>query len=119
MQGADAYPRVIKIIRVLRLLKLLRLSRFGKKAGFIKSLLKVHVVVFKCFKFLFFFGLLAHLMANILIMTAVFASDEHDKPQNWMTDSRAILQEGVGMVRPIAAFPRSFFVTSCAGSHQR
>jgi hypothetical protein len=96
--GADAYPRLIKIIRILRLLKLLRLSRFGKKAAFIKKFLKLHVFVFRSVKFLIFFFLLAHIMANVLVITAEFASDEHARPMNWLTESRAILKEGVGMV---------------------
>jgi hypothetical protein len=98
VQGAEAYPRLIKIIRILRLLKLLRLSRFGKKATFIKKFLKLHVFVFRLVKFLVFFILLAHIMANILVITALFASDEHAKPMNWMTESRAVLKDGVGMV---------------------
>jgi hypothetical protein len=98
VQGIDTYPRLFKLIRVLRLLKLLRLSRFGQKAAFIKNVVKMHVVVFKCAKFLVFFMVLAHVMANILVFTAVFASDEHARPQNWLTESRAIFQDGVGMV---------------------
>lgn len=98
VQGAESYPRLFKLIRVLRLLKLLRLSRFGQKAAFIKNVVKMHVVVFKCAKFLVFFVVLAHVMANILVFTAVFASDEHARPQNWLTESRAIFQDGVGMV---------------------
>jgi hypothetical protein len=98
VQGADAYPRLIKIIRILRLLKLLRLSRFGKKAAFIKKFLKLHVFVFRLVKFLVFFILLAHIMANLLVITALFASDEHRIPMNWMTESRAILKDGVGML---------------------
>lgn len=98
VQGAESYPRLFKLIRVLRLLKLLRLSRFGQKAAFIKNVVKMHVVVFKCAKFLVFFVVLAHIMANILVFTAIFASDEHARPQNWLTESRAIFQDGVGMV---------------------
>jgi hypothetical protein len=99
VQGAESFPRLFKLIRVLRLLKLLRLSRFGQKAAFIKNVVKMHVALFKCLKFLIFFVLLAHTMGCILVFTAIFASDEHIKPQNWLTDTRAVLQEGVGMVR--------------------
>jgi hypothetical protein len=96
--GADSYPRLIKVVRILRLLKLLRLSRFGKKANFIKNLLKVHVGIFRGVKFFVFFALLAHIMANVLVITAVFASDDHAKPMNWLSESRGILIDGYGMV---------------------
>jgi hypothetical protein len=99
VQGAESFPRLFKLIRILRLIKLLRLSRFGQKAALIKNVVKMHIVLFKCVKFLIFFMLLAHTMANILVFTAIFASDEHSKPQNWLTESRAIFKDDVGMIR--------------------
>jgi hypothetical protein len=97
VQGADTYPRLIKVLRILRMLKLLRLSRFGQKADFVKSLLKMHVGIFRGIKFFVFFITLAHTMANILVITASFASDEHAHPKSWLTQF-SVFNEGVGMV---------------------
>jgi hypothetical protein len=79
------------------MLKLLRLSRFGQKADFVKSLLKMHVGIFRGIKFFVFFITLAHTMANILVITASFASDEHAHPKSWLTQF-SVFNEGVGMV---------------------
>jgi hypothetical protein len=97
VQGADTYPRLIKVLRILRMLKLLRLSRFGQKAEFVKSLLKMHVGIFRGVKFLVFFITLAHIMANILVITATFASDEHVHPKSWLTQF-SVFDDGIGMV---------------------